>query len=119
MDIGKKIWLFGDGDLPPQGNSEPLGHEALMITNAGDIDAEVLADVLFQDKEPKEGIVLRVPARRVICFRLDYPIGDQAYRIPSGQYALALRSNVPVVAVFGRLDRRKRMSYYSVGGFSV
>ena len=25
MELGKKTWVFADGDLPPQGQSEPLG----------------------------------------------------------------------------------------------
>lgn len=30
---GRKNWVFCDGDLPPSGEQEPFGHEALMVTN--------------------------------------------------------------------------------------
>lgn len=119
MKLGKNIWVFGDGDLPPQGNVEPLGHEALMVVNNNDEDAHLNLTVLYEDKDPVEGIRLTVPAKRVKCFRLDYPIGEQQYKIPFGQYALIVESQVPIVANFGRLDRRENMAYYPVQGFSV
>jgi hypothetical protein len=49
---------------------------------------------------------------------MDKPIWGGAYVIPFGQYALILESDVPVVAVFGRLDRRTDMAYYSVAPFA-
>jgi len=119
MKIGKKIWVFGDGDLPPQGSEEPLGHEALMVVNCTDEDARIEVTVYFEDKEPAKGVVLTVPARRVKCFRLDSPVGEKPFQIPFGQYALMLKSSVPVVANFGRLDRRENMAYYPVQGFSI
>ena len=116
---GKKNWVFSDGDLPPAGNKEPFGHEALMVVNLNKKKANIKADILFEDKEPVKGIKLTVGEERVKCFRLDKPIGEQKYKIPFGQYALILRSNVPVVAVFGRLDvRQNNLSYYSVQGYS-
>lgn len=116
MNYGKNVWIFADGDMPPQGDEEPFGHEALTITNCTDIDAVVRVTILFTDKEP-EYCVLRVGARRVNCFRLDYPVGDEGYQIPKGQYSLILESNVPIVSVLGRLDRRKDFAYYEMDGF--
>jgi hypothetical protein len=117
---GKKCWVFADGDLPPAGDREPFGHEALMITNTGTAEADVEIEILFEEREPIRGIRLKVGGERVRCLRLDKPIGDQRYSIPHGQYALVLRSTVPVVAVFGRLDvRQDNLAYYSVQGFSV
>lgn len=118
MNIGKKIWVFADGDLPPQGNEEPLGHEALMVVNTTGKDAHLDISIFFEDKEPTEGIKITVPSKRVNCFRMDSSIGEQQFQIPFGQYALVVESDVPIVANFGRLDRRKDMAYYSVQGFS-
>ena len=117
MDYGKKVWVFADGDMPPQGDTEPFGHEALTITNTTDTDCEAQITVLFTDREP-DCFVLRVGARRVSCFRLDYPVGDESYLIPKGQYSLIIESNVPVVCVLGRLDRRKDFAYYEMDGFA-
>ncbi len=118
MEYGKKIWIFGDGDLPPAGDSEPFGHEALIITNCGEEEAVIDATIYFPDRDPDHA-TLRVPAERVICFRLDGPIGDENYQIPFGQYSLRLISSTAVVAVFGRLDRRKDCAYYEIDGFSM
>lgn len=88
MELGKMTWVFADGDLPPQGNEEPFGHEALMVVNYGDTDAELTLDLLFEDKEPKEGIKLCVPAKRVNCFRMDYPLGEEGIRFNRGSLQL-------------------------------
>jgi Uncharacterized protein conserved in bacteria len=116
---GKKNWVFTDGDLPPAGDTEPFGHEALMITNLNNENAEICFDILFEDREPVKGITQTLKGERVICIRLDKPVGDQKYQIPKGQYALAVHSNIPIVAVFGRLDvRQANLAYYSVQGYS-
>ena len=117
MEIGKKVWVFADGDLPPQGKNDPLGHEALMIVNNTEKTANIKLDILFEDKDPETNIELAIPAKRVICTRMDYPIGKQSLSIPFGQYAVVLKSDVPVVAVFGRLDRRPDMAYYSAPAY--
>ena len=49
MEIGKKTWVFSDGDLPPHGDSEPFGHEALMIVNNGEKDATIKVTILFDE----------------------------------------------------------------------
>ena len=117
MGLGKKIWVFADGDLPPQGDSEPLGHEALMIVNHNDKPANITLEILFDDKDPQKGIQLEVPAKRVKCFRMDFPVGKEEYQIPHGQYAVILQSDVSVVCLYGRLDRRPDMAYYPIGGY--
>ncbi len=119
MELGKKTWVFADGDLPPQGDVDPLGHEAMMITNCSASFANITLEFLFEEDEPVEGIKLEVPAKRVRCFRMDFPIGEAGYMIPKGQYSVVVRSDVPVVVLYGRLDRRKDMAYYPIGGFSV
>lgn len=119
MELGKKIWVFADGDLPPQGNVEPLGHEALMVVNTTQSEAHLQLTLLFEDKDPVNGIHMTVPAQRVHCFRMDFPVGEEQFKIPFGQYAVVLESDVPVVCLYGRLDRRPDMAYYPIAGFSV
>jgi hypothetical protein len=119
-NMGKKRWVFSDGDLPPPGDKEPFGHEALMITNLNKEAALVKLDLYFEDKDPVKGIDINVESERVKCFRLDKPLGKSGYRIPNGQYALSVTSTIPIVAVFGRLDvRQNNLAYYSVLGFSA
>jgi len=117
---GAKVWLFPDGDLPPSGDKEPFGHEALMVLNTSKSDALLEFDVYFEEKAPVLGIKDTVKAERVRCFRLDKPLGDRKFQIPFGQYALRLRSSVPVIAQFGRLDvRQENLAYYINTGFPV
>lgn len=120
MSEGKLTWIFPDGDLPPAGEAGlPLeGHESLVVLNTGDEDAVIEVDVYFVDREPESRIVLTVGARRVRCFRIDKGIGEQQYKIPFGQYALRLRSNVPVIAQLGRADvRQPNLAYYTTMGY--
>lgn len=119
MEIGKRTWVFADGDLPPHGDTEPFGHEALMIVNSGKQEALIELKILFEDGEPVSGIHISVAPERVHCFRMDYPIGREKFQIPFGQYAVILESSVPVVCLYGRLDRRPGMAYYPIGGFAV
>ncbi len=120
MEIGKKTWVFADGDLPahPEGMGDPKAHEALMVVNNNGMQANLRLTLLFEDKEPKEGLALSVPPKRVSCFRMDLPIWGGDYLVPFGQYALIVESDVPVVAVFGRLDRRSNMAYYPVAPYA-
>jgi hypothetical protein len=120
MAIGKRVWVFADGDLPPHpaGMAEPRAHEALMVVNDNDVQANLRITLLFEDAEPKKDLALAVPARRVNCFRMDKPIWGGDYVVPFGQYAVIVESDVPVVAVFGRLDRRQNMAYYPVAPYA-
>ena len=105
---GAKVWYVADGWLPLKEASADAGlegHEAIMILNCQDLDAEVLMDVYFEDREPIEGILLRVPARRVKCFRMDHPNEIGGVLITRlTQYALRFRSNIEVVVQYGRMD---------------
>ncbi|MDR2110081.1 MAG: hypothetical protein LBP32_02100 [Spirochaetaceae bacterium] len=119
MELGKKIWVFADGDLPPHGTEEPLGHEALMLVNYNEAAAHIELEFLFDNRDPVSGIHLEAPAKRVSCYRMDYPLGEEGFEIPFGQYAVILKSDVPVVCLYGRLDRRPNMAYYPIAGYSV
>jgi len=122
MPDGKLTWIFPDGDLPPAGEDglQLEGHESLIVLNTGDEDATIEVDVYFMDREPESGIQLHVGARRVNCFRIDKGIGARQYKIPFGQYALRLRSNVPVIAQLGRADvRQVNLAYYTTMGYGA
>ena len=96
------------------------GHESLIVLNTGNEDAAIEMDVYFSDREPEVGLKLLAPARRVTCFRMDKPVGDRQFQVPFGQYALRLRSSVPVVAQIGRADvRQARLAYYTTIGYGA
>lgn len=105
---GSKIWFVADGYLPLAARTDDAGfegHEAIMILNCNDRDAQVLMDIYFEDREPIEGIKLSVPARRVRCFRMDHPAeigGVEIKRLE--QYALRFRSDIEIIVQYGRMD---------------
>jgi len=118
---GRRTWVFPDGDLPPAGEDGlPLeGHESLIVLNTGNADARIEMDVFFPDREPETGIKLLAPARRVTCFRMDKPVGDRRFQVPFGQYALRLRSSVPIIVQMGRADvRQVNLAYYTTMGYA-
>jgi hypothetical protein len=105
---GSRTWYVADGWMPrkqPAGDEGYEGHEAIMILNTGDHDANVLMDVYFEEKAPVEGIRLVVPAKRIKCFRMDRPADVGGLKLDRlYQYALRFRSDVDVVVQYGRMD---------------
>jgi hypothetical protein len=118
--IGAKTWCFPDGYLPKKTGDGPMeAHEALMLLNTGDRPATVKLDFYFEDKEPVTDVPVTVGARRVKCLRLDHPdeIGGLSI-LPLVQYAIRVRSDVEIVAQFGRLDTTQtNMAYYMGIGY--
>lgn len=103
---GAKVWYFPDGYLPEKvGGGRLEAHEALMLLNTGDVPANVRLDFYFEDKNPAKDIPVTVGAERVKCLRMDHPQEIGGLRIPPlTQYSIRVRSDVEIVAMFGRLD---------------
>lgn len=118
---GAKTWYFPDGYLPEKNSKGSMeAHEALMLFNTSAKDADVLIDVYFSDRDPVKDISVKVGAERVIALRLDHPEDLAGLKIPPlTQYALRIRSNINIVAQFGRLDTTQdNMAYYGCIGHS-
>ena len=120
MQGGAKTWYFPDGYLPEKtNNGEMEAHEALMLLNTTEQDAEVLIDIYFSDREPVKDITVKVGAERIKTLRLDNPNDIGGLDIPPlTQYSIRVRSNVNIVAQFGRLDTtQNNMAYYGCIGY--
>jgi hypothetical protein len=119
---GKRNWYVIDGYLPYKGKvmDEPFeGHEAIMILNCHDEDADIAMDIYYEDREPDLNIPLTVAARRVKCFRMDRPenIGGIALERQC-QYSLRFRSNIEVVLQYGRMDiAQPNLAYIGLMGY--
>lgn len=113
---GARIWVFADGFLPASSSegSRLEAHEALMILNTAPTPAHVELDFYFEDRPPVKGVPVEVLSERVVCLRMDRPEQIGGTRIaPLTQYALRLRSDIEVVAQFGRLDTtQSNLAYY-------
>ena len=125
MKIGHSIWVFPDGDIPPREpynpklkNPDTHGHESLVILNVGMQAVSPILHIYFSDQDPWIVKLDEIPPQRVICYRLDEPVGSDAQVIPPGQFAVMLKCDHPVVAQIGRMDvRQPNLAYYTVMGF--
>jgi hypothetical protein len=118
---GAKTWYFPDGYLPEKSSNGALeAHEALMLFNTTETEAEILIDVYFSDADPVKGIPVSMGAERIKTLRLDHPEDLCGLKIPPlTQYALRIRANVNIVAQFGRLDTtQSNLAYYGCIGYS-
>lgn len=120
---GKKRWYKVDGWIPVKGNlneSGYEGHEALIILNCNEKDANISIDFYFEDKDPIENINFVIPAKRVKCFRMDKP--EEIGGVVLGrlyQYSLRVKSDIEVVVQFGRMDvTQPNCSYIGLMGYS-
>jgi len=120
---GKKTWYIPDGWLPLKEKSETAdleGHEAVIILNCSEEDAEVIMDVFYEDKDPVEGIILLVPAKRVKCFRMDHPEEIGGLKIDRlFQYAMRFKSSTEVIVQYGRMDiTQNNLAYIGTMAYS-
>ena len=116
MNYGKKVWVFPDAELPPVGENPIPGHESIIITNTGDVTANIKITLFYTDKEPV-WFMTTVDARRVRCLRTNEEKDFGAFTAKfEEQYAILLESDVPVVAQYGRAEPRK-VAFYTTPGY--
>jgi hypothetical protein len=116
---GKQHWYFPDAELPPAGTGELAGHESVIVLNPNPQQAVIEGTLWYVDREPAR-FSFEVAAERVRCLRTNQPddLGGHIVRLEE-QYAISLRSSVPVIAQYGRLDvRQPNLAFYTTGGYS-
>lgn len=101
---GHTYWVIPDGYIPPESSGTLESHESICVLNTGTTDAELHITIYFEDREPLEGMVAEVPARRTKHIRTaSLRSGEQS--IPPGvPYAITVSSNIPVIVQYSRLD---------------
>ena len=119
-EIGKKLWLIPDCELPPPGEGELKGHESVIIVNDNDRDVTIRVTLYFADKDHYEDIVWTVGAMRVRCFRMNNLEDMCGFEVPlETQYAMKLVSDGNIVVQYGRLDNRQvNLAYYTTLGYA-
>lgn len=116
MSYGKKVWIFPDAELPPQGVNLIPGHESVIISNVTDQVANVKFTLLYTDKDPVS-FMAQVQPMRVRCLRSNEEKDFGPYTALEGeQYAIMLESDVPVVAQYGRAEPRT-VNFYTTPGY--
>jgi len=118
--IGKKTWVFADGELPPPGDYPLKAHESVIILNTSDEKAICRLTLYFTDRAPVEDIEIVIEPRRVRCIRTNNPDDLQGFVMPlEEQYAMSFDCSVPVVMHYGRLDTRDQpMHFYTNEAYS-
>ena len=118
---GARTWYFPDGDRPPVDGGPIEAHESLMILNVSQRTAHVELDLYWTDKDPTLGIQVVVEAERVRSLRVpwfDDPHDAQRVEVPvRTQYAIRVRSDVPVICQYGRLEVIPSYTLYTTMGY--
>ena len=123
VENGKKNWYVADGYLPYADEVKETdfqGHEAIMLLNCNEREANVCFDIYFEDHPPVKNIPVTVGAERVKCVRLDHPdeIGDVVLARQM-QYSLRIRSDVNIVVQYGRMDiAQPNLAYIGTMGYA-
>ena len=116
MSYGKKVWIFPDAELPPEGVNLIPGHESIIITNVCDKAANIKITLIYTDKDPVS-FTTQVEAMRVRCLRTNQERDFGAFTAKfEEQYAIMLESDVPVVAQYGRAEPRE-VHFYTTPGY--
>lgn len=120
MEIGKKIWIIPDCELPQEGEGVLKGHESVIVVNDTEQDANIAVTLYFTDRDRYEEIHWTVGAGRVRCFRMNNLEDMCGFAVPyETQYAMKLTSNCPIVVQYGRLDNRQtNLAYYTTLGYA-
>ncbi|HSJ25026.1 MAG TPA: sensory rhodopsin transducer [Longimicrobiales bacterium] len=106
--IGHRVWAIPEGYIPGDstGPADMESHEALCFLNTSSRDAQVELTIYFSDREPAGPYRLEVPARRTLHQWLNKL--DDPGEIPKDtDYAMVVRSDVPIVVQHTRLDSRQ------------
>ena len=113
---GKKVWIFPDAELPPEGVNSIPGHESIIITNVTDQAARIKLTLIYTDREPV-CFEATVAAKRVRCLRSNNAEDFCGHPAVEGeQYAIMLESDVPIVAQYGRAEPRT-VAFYTTPGY--
>ena len=104
--IGKKVWLVPDAYYPEKSVDGPyISHEAICVLNTGETDAKIEITLYFENADPQSGYCAVCSAARTNHIRLDKIKNRNGEGVPKGvPYAILLKSSVPVVCQYSRLD---------------
>jgi hypothetical protein len=93
--------------MPPAGEGDVEGHEAICMLNVSDQSADVTLTFYFEDREPEAVTGLSCGARRTRHIRLDRSDELAGYVLPEETpYALVLESTAPLTVQHTRVDTR-------------
>jgi hypothetical protein len=103
--IGEKLWIIPDGYIPEFSSGTLTSHESICVLNTASVDACLTITIFFEDRDPIEGIIEVVPARRNRHIRTSGLANKDGQTIPVGvPYAIEVQSDSPIIVQYSRLD---------------
>jgi hypothetical protein len=103
---GKKIWAFAAGHIPLETTGvEPefTSHDKIAVLNTSAWDAEIQLQIFYDDSDPVKDHSISVKANRIRKIRINDLIDPLPVPLDK-PYAFVLRSNVPVIVQFSRMN---------------
>lgn len=103
---GKLDWAFSAGRIPFQSNGkEPdfISHEKIAILNTSEEEAKIELFIFYEDEEPSEKYEIELQPKRLRKVRFNDLIDPYPIRLERN-YSCYIKSNVPVVVQFSRMD---------------
>jgi hypothetical protein len=102
--FGHTHWIIPDGYIPETSSGVLVSHESVCVLNASSEEALLRFTIYFEDRDPIKDITYIVPGRRTKHTRTS-SLARDGERIPAGvPYAIEVRSDVPVVVQYSRMD---------------
>jgi hypothetical protein len=101
---GHKHWVIPDGYIPELSSGQLTSHESICVLNCSTEEALLRITIFFEDRDPIEEIMYVVPPRRTKHIRTSSLAADGKSIQIGVPYAIEVRSDIPVVVQYSRLD---------------
>ncbi len=102
-EYGSRLWFIPDGEVPDPGKGNLYSHEAIVILNPNEVDAEINFTFYFKDKKPAENIKISLISKRMIDIHLnnikELPVKIEILK----PYSLKIESSVGIIVQHSRL----------------
>lgn len=104
--IGKLDWAFSGGRIPFNSTGEePMfnSHDKIAVLNTSEEEAEIEIFIFYEDQSPIGTYEVKIKPKRLRKIRINDLIDPEAVQLERN-YGCYIRSNVPVVVQFSRMD---------------
>src|SRR5690606_2241477 len=104
--IGKLDWAFSGGNIPfDSTGEEPMfnSHDKIAVLNISEEEAEIEIFIFYENQAPVGTYEVEIQPKRLRKIRINDLIDPEAVRLERN-YGCYIRSNVPVVIQFSRMN---------------
>lgn len=105
-EIGKVDWAFSGGRIPfDSTGEEPMfnSHDKISVLNTSEEEAEIEIFIFYEDEAPVDPYEVAIKPGRLRKIRINDLIDPVAVKLERN-YGCYIRSNVPVVIQFSRMN---------------